>query len=183
MSAMHFCSISANVSHSWAFMLLLHIMPWRWNLEEGMEKSSYPVYVFNKLSSLVVNTEANEMWLYVLKQDCLSIHLHPCFNHIVHGFRGKSQECGRNVDCRMQCIPWLQLLLYSPSHLVRVPEITCLFSRSKWRHWHKVEFHPVNAWAAVLTTQYHNKHSVMQHKDSGKEGELWAEISQWHCLS
>lgn len=182
MSAMHFCSISANISHSWAFMLLLHIMPWHQNVEEGMEKSSYPVYVFNKLSSLVVNAEANEMWLYVLKQGCLSIHLHPCFNHIVHGFRGKSQECGRNVDCWMQCIPWLQLLLYSPSHLVRVAEITRLFSRSKWRHWHKVEFHPVNAWAAVLTTQYHNKHLVMQHKDS-RRGSCGQWSPKWHCLS
>jgi len=36
--------------------------------------------------------------------------------------------------------------------MVKVAEITSHFCRSKWRHWYKVEFHPVYAWVCCFNS-------------------------------
>lgn len=152
MSAMHFCSISANDNHSSAFLLLLHIMPWLWTVWRREWKNPIVLRMYLR-SCLVAYAEANEMWLYILKQDCSYVCI------LVLIILCMVSE----ANARMWKKCWLLYTMYTVTLAIALQSITldqsCRnymhFSRSKWRHWHKVEFHPLYAWAAVLTTQYH----------------------------
>lgn len=166
MSATHFCSISANDSHSLASLIQVHIMPWLWNMWRRGWKNPIVLCMYLR-SCPVVYAEANKMWLYILKQDCSYICI-PILT-ILHMVA--------EANARMWKKCWLLCTMYTVTLAVALQSITldqscrntCTSvdqSGGTDTRWHFIlcMLELLFSWHNVI-----NKHSV-QCEDSGKEG-------------